>query len=223
MNKKGFSFIEIILTVGILSLLTGIAVVSYLEYASTSQETAALQNLDTIKKAIEMTEATTRITCKGGPVSSLTNLAFSGNPMDPWGNKYHVNSDSCVVYSFGPDRIDDKGTEDDIALEYHSINGNVTTDPPLNLVADGKSGSIRLTWTHPGRNKSLETYRIEMRIDGKTEWTVLAKLPVQISEQPTWIDKSSHKSMIYYRVIAVYSEDKESRPSLPAGWVPVYE
>jgi len=211
------------LTIGILALLTGIAVVSYTEYGSSSDEATTKQNLDTLRRTIEMSEATTRRACKSGPVDKLKSLHFAGDCKDPWGNTYYVNSNKKVIYSFGPDRTDNNGDGDDVYIEYHGIEGNPVMDPPRDLVAKGSPESITLTWAPPARQNNLESYKIEKRLDGKTEWKALTTEPLPASEILSWIDTSDNKSMVYYRVIAVYSIGGESKPSQIAGWVPVYK
>ena len=222
MNKNGFTLIEVVITVGILALLAGISVVFYGEYASTSKESTTIQNLDTLRRTIEMSEATTRIPCKSGSVDKLHHLHFSGNSYDPWGNTYCVSRENKLVYSFGPDQSDNKGDGDDISIKYNGIEGNPTADPPLNLIAKGKPKAIKLIWTPPARNNGLEFYKIEKRLDGKTEWTILTKELLPASETTSWTDTSSELSMVYYRVTAIYSAGRESKPSQLAGWVPVY-
>ena len=215
--------VEVVITVGIIAILAGISVVAYGEYASSSKESTTLQNLDTLRRTIEVYEARTRQPCRSGSVDKLRHLNFSGDSIDPWGNTYHVNRGNKVVYSFGPNQSDDKGDGDDVALKYNGIEGNPTADPPLNLTAKGKSKAIQLTWTPPARSEGLEFYKIERRFDGKSEGSIVTEELLPASKSTSWEDTSSESSMIYYRVIAIYSEGIESRPSALAGWAPIYE
>jgi len=220
MNKKAFSMVEITLVVGILAIIVSISVVSYRDYNETSREASAKQNLDTLKRTLEIYEAKSRRSCRSGPVNKLHELKFTGNTEDFWGNTYHVNNITKKIYSFGANGIDDKGEKDDIYITYSGIDDGTITDPPRNFVASGVSGNIKLTWAIPSRSKNLTGYIIEKRKDRETIWNDITSAPIP-PDSLQWTDHSSESSMIYYRIVAVYEEDQKSRPSQLAGWVSV--
>ncbi len=222
MNQKAFSLIEVLITCGVLALLVGSAVVTYNDYSETSWETTTLQDLDTLRKVIEASEAQRGVSVKGGPLEEAGNLSFGGNTKDYWGSPYQIDVQQSMVYSFGPDQTDNHGRGDDITLSYSSITGGFHLDPPQNPVASGKSGAIKISWQLPVRKKGLTGFRIEKRKDKTTQWIPCHTIKESPEDHLSWTDASETKAMIYYRVIALYHGSKESKPSSLAGWVPVY-
>ncbi len=123
-RTAGFTLIEIMLVVGIITVLMGSAIfmlTGNLEFAKEQRARGDLQAIITQVRMYEMKSG-------GVPLSQSAGLqalvgagkGFEELPKDPWGQdyKYKVDASSMKgfrVYSTGPDRKDDGGKGDDIS------------------------------------------------------------------------------------------------------------
>lgn len=129
-NKKGFTFIELIVAMAIVAVVTAAALPDFLKTNETSRITSAKSSVSSITTAIMMFQAdcgeypATIAVLKAvkpaatAPVTAtdkgpwLTNQA--GSTADPWGTAWIYDSATGLVKSAGPDKTE--GTADDIQM-----------------------------------------------------------------------------------------------------------
>jgi len=122
--SAGFTLIEIMLVVGIITVLMGSAIfmlTGNLEFAKEQRARGDLQAITTQIRMFEMKSGGVALT----EIQGLNALVGKGKgfeqlPKDPWGQDYKYKVDSASakgfrVYSMGPDRKDDRGGGDDIS------------------------------------------------------------------------------------------------------------
>ena len=123
-SAGGFTLIEIMLVVGIITVLMGSAIfmlTGNLEFAKEQRARGDLQAIVTQIRLYEMKSG-------GVPLEESAGLralvgkgkGFEELPKDPWGQDYVYKMDTSSakgfkVYSKGPDRKDDNGSGDDIS------------------------------------------------------------------------------------------------------------
>jgi len=123
-RASGFTLIEIMLVVGIITVLMGSAIFMLTGNLEFAKEQRAKGDLQAILTQVRMHE----MRSGGVPLSESAGLqalvgkgkGFEELPTDPWGQPYRYRLDAnsskgFVVYSFGPDRKDDGGKGDDIS------------------------------------------------------------------------------------------------------------
>ncbi|NDB94818.1 MAG: prepilin-type N-terminal cleavage/methylation domain-containing protein [Verrucomicrobia bacterium] len=122
--SAGFTLIEIMLVVGIITVLMGSAIfmlTGNLEFAKEQRARGDLQAMVTQIRMYEMKSGGVALTESQGLQALVgKGKGFEQLPKDPWGQdyKYKVDSSSAKgfrVYSMGPDRKDDSGKGDDIS------------------------------------------------------------------------------------------------------------
>ena len=122
--SAGFTLIEIMLVVGIITVLMGSAIfmlTGNLEFAKEQRARGDLQAMVTQIRMYEMKSGGVALTEAQGLQGLVgKGKGFEQLPKDPWGQdyKYKVDSSSAKgfrVYSMGPDRKDDSGKGDDIS------------------------------------------------------------------------------------------------------------
>lgn len=102
-NKKGFTFIELLISVAIILLLTSAAVVFYQPANKKARDNKRKTDLEQIRAALEMYRADNDLYPVGG-WSTMTNALSGGNylndiPQDPKAYSYYYNSDDGLSYS----------------------------------------------------------------------------------------------------------------------------
>ena len=123
-TSSGFTLIEIMLVVGIITVLMGSAIfmlTGNLEFAKEQRARGDLQAITTQIRMFEMKSGGVALTETQG-LNALVGKGkgFEQLPKDPWGQDYKYKVDSASakgfrVYSTGPDRKDDRGGGDDIS------------------------------------------------------------------------------------------------------------
>lgn len=120
-HSPGFTLIEIMLVVGIITVLMGSAIfmlTGNLEFAKEKRAEGDMQALSTQIRLYEMKNSGKRLG-SGGLQALVDQKLLERLPLDPWGNSYGYKPDSTspkgfFLYSFGPDGKDDGGGGDDI-------------------------------------------------------------------------------------------------------------
>ena len=123
-TTAGFTLIEIMLVVGIITVLMGSAIymlTGNLEFAKEQRARGDLQAIITQVRMYEMKSGGVPLSQSEG-IKALVGKGkgFEEEPKDPWGKSYHLEPDSSSakgfrVWSEGADRKDDKGKGDDIS------------------------------------------------------------------------------------------------------------
>lgn len=133
--QTGFTLIEIMIAVAILSILAAIAIPAYQGYILESRYGAALQDMQQMQlvfndlasdddlRALDADNTAIRgvYTDGGGAIvlgAPATTPAGATPWLDPWGNLYRYQRPNnanqvYTVWSFGPDGTDDGGAGDD--------------------------------------------------------------------------------------------------------------
>jgi general secretion pathway protein G len=123
-HPAGFTLIEIMLVVGIITVLMGSAIfmlTGNLEFAKEQRARGDLQAIITQVRMYEMKNGGVSLSQSDGLKALVgTGKGFEELPKDPWGKEYVYKIDSSSakgfkVYSMGPDRKDDGGKGDDIS------------------------------------------------------------------------------------------------------------
>jgi general secretion pathway protein G len=123
-HSAGFTLIEIMLVVGIITVLMGSAIymlTGNLEFAKEQRARGDLQAIITQVRMYEMKNGGVPLSESAGLKALVgTGKGFEELPKDPWGQDYKYKIDSASakgfrVYSMGPDRKDDGGKGDDIS------------------------------------------------------------------------------------------------------------
>ena len=123
-HGSGFTLIEIMLVVGIITVLMGSAIfmlTGNLEFAKEQRARGDLQAIITQVRMYEIKNGGVPLSQSSGLKALVgTGKGFEEEPKDPWGQEYKYKIDSASakgfkVYSTGPDRKDDGGKGDDIS------------------------------------------------------------------------------------------------------------
>lgn len=122
LRSPGFTLIEIMLVVGIITVLMGSAIfmlTGNLEFAKEKRAEGDMQALSTQIRLYEMKNSGKRLPTGGGLQPLVEQKLLERLPLDPWGNGYAHKYDSgapkgYILYSWGPDGKDDGGGNDDI-------------------------------------------------------------------------------------------------------------
>ena len=123
-RSGGFTLIEIMLVVGIITVLMGSAIfmlTGNLEFAKEQRARGDIQAIVTQVRMFEMKSGGVPLTESQGLKALVgKGKGFEEEPKDPWGSSYQYRVDASSakgfrVYSMGPDRKDDGGKGDDIS------------------------------------------------------------------------------------------------------------
>lgn len=117
-STKGFSLIELMIVIAIIGILVAVALPQFAAMTEDAKKTKAKQDCDTIAQAIQKFNS-----LEGSTVSNLMDLKGKyltniDTLKDPWGNAYTMSATKGIVYSKGANGKDEKGTKDDIFVNY---------------------------------------------------------------------------------------------------------
>jgi len=122
-SAAAFTLIEIMLVVGIITVLMGSAIymlTGNLEFAKEQRARGDIQAITTQVRMFEMKNGGVPLTESQGLKALVgKGKGFEELPKDPWGQDYRYKIDSSSskgfkVYSTGPDRQDNNGGGDDV-------------------------------------------------------------------------------------------------------------
>lgn len=124
MNKKGFSFIEIIIAIAILSILVGIAIPSYLHHIRRTNRTNAISAIQLLQMEEEKyrynhTEYTTALTIPADIAEHYTLAIPSAD----------ANGYTITATATGSQASDSVGVESCATLTLIVLNGVITKSP----------------------------------------------------------------------------------------------
>lgn len=114
-GKSGFTLLELLVVVGILAALVALALPFYQDYVNQSKLTAAEADLQTFKKALAMYDQlepamfndSDFLSLIGKYLQDYRTFPTQTQPLDPWANDYQVLPAPGVIWSFGPNGVDD--------------------------------------------------------------------------------------------------------------------
>lgn len=135
MKRSGFTLLELLVVVGILAALVALALPFYQDYVNQSKLTAAEADLLTFKKALAMydqleptvfnpTPPVTFIPLIGRYLQDFRVNTAQLNPIDPWGSDYQIRVADGVIFSFGPNGVEELAvgarntTTDDLVVTW---------------------------------------------------------------------------------------------------------
>lgn len=214
--------VELMLCMGIIALIASVGIVSWTSQSAQAQEEATRQELDAIRRAIELSQTSTHKPWRDvrPPREGLAGSSGDGPARDRWGGEFRVNPLKHLVYSPGLNGLDELGEGDDIALSYDAIDRPRLRAPQrLRLTSAGPP--VCLAWEPMDLSPPLAGYRVERRSERETTWTVLlSPASVPPSPTPTYVDTLPITSpTAFYRVVAVgFPGTPDSPPSDQVGW-----
>ncbi len=129
-RERGFTLVEIMVVVIIIGLLAGIVSVRVFSYLNEAKINKAKTDLSAIANALELfrldngvyppteegLKALIEKTSSGVNWREGGYLSKRSIPKDPWGEEYvyKFDGENFIIYSKGPNRIDEQGSGDDI-------------------------------------------------------------------------------------------------------------
>jgi len=218
MRRHGFSIVELVLAMTVALAIVSLSILYYGDYRDQGVRTATLQDLDGIRRAIEVYEAQTKRPFRKATLPDTAGFGLSGPAVDHWGTPYRIDPDHGRIYSCGPDRHDDGGSVDDIVLEYHGLASMPSLRAPIRLSVVPGGPPVRMTWQSPPGSPTPSTYRIERRVGTSTTWEPIATVAAGHGTPLAYSDPAPGGTTAFYRVVACLPPDTESPPSDQAGW-----
>lgn len=167
--KRGFALIELLVVLLIIGILTYYATEEYMRSIERAKSTRAAADIEELLKSVRLfnIRENKQFEARVFNLSELGN--FVGNyletepPLDPWENPYRHSPEMGVVYSTGPDGIDQTtvaaSKSDDLIARYLPASFFITRaeyfDANLNNVID-LGDFIEITFSRPAvLNKPL--------------------------------------------------------------------
>lgn len=120
--RRGFSLIELLINLAIISALVGVAVPFFTNFVYEGQSSRAKADIETFRKAIRRFEYERGKRFSGGSLKPLLGGQLSQLPIDPWGNDYVIDANLGIVGTLGSDgSLYGEGTDQDILSEYNAF------------------------------------------------------------------------------------------------------
>ncbi|HNY10493.1 MAG TPA: prepilin-type N-terminal cleavage/methylation domain-containing protein [Candidatus Wallbacteria bacterium] len=95
--EKGFSLIELIVVITIMSILASFAAIYYNNNVNDARHIRAAQDLESIKNAIKMYRVDTRGQYPPS-IDALVGKYLATKPLDPWGSPYRLDPVKFEIY-----------------------------------------------------------------------------------------------------------------------------
>ena len=146
-----FSLIEVVLGLLILSMLVSISVSMFEGQTEKVKEDAAREQLQVIQNALTRWQLENNRAYPYRDLNAVEKKYLDNVSLDPWGNEYKVIPEQGIVYTFGPDRVDNQGGGDDFKTSY-AVRQVAQPQPPARLAARPQGTSVELRWNPPTRN-----------------------------------------------------------------------
>ena len=161
LKRSGFTLIELLVVITILAILVGAALPYVQNYVAESRISKAKSDLEEIKRALAVYE-TREGNYNDSTLNLLTGRYLNSLPIDPWGKSYVVATGAGIVFSSGPDRINNN--LDDIAMNYQ---------PPLALVS--------VKWVDANNSGAVDTQNISDYLQLMFSRKIVATSPALVS------------------------------------------
>lgn len=158
MNKRNsaFTLLELLIVVVIIAVLAALAMPFYQDYVARSKFSAAKDDLATFQKAFAAYDQLEDMPIKTSTVDPFVTLIgkylqdFRVNqtqklPLDPWGRSYQIDVAEGVIWSMGPNGLDESSTDPGTllrkAFRFAGTTGDdiLTTWKPQFYIVDAKA------------------------------------------------------------------------------------
>lgn len=173
--QHGFSLVEIVIGLTIMSVLVGVTVTTYSDSAQRAREQVAQDEARAIASSIQRWQLENQRPYPFKNVLPLVPRYLKNVSSDPWTAQYNVDTVQKIVYSFGPDGQDDKGAGDDVSY-FYDTSGDVAPGPPQGLTVRKEAGNVRVNFSPPVRNADgskpvddLDKYIVYIRSSKETK------------------------------------------------------
>ena len=117
-NKKAITLIELIIVIGIVSILVGAAVPYVNGMITDSKKKKVLFDVNNIADTINKYQFKDEVEIEYITELKTKYIVNLEAMKDAWGNEYRLNTSELLVYSIGNNCIDEKGFGDDIKAKY---------------------------------------------------------------------------------------------------------
>ena len=199
--------VEIVLALGILTLLVTITLTYYSDMQVTAQHQAAQSELDAIKNDIHRQQLERR-------TAYTSRIPPPGRDMqdhrDPWGQAFIVDPEKHVIYSIGPNGQDDHGTGDDITMAFDAYAFNELAPPAGFRAAEHGVDWVQLAWnpvTYAPGVAGYNVYRRESEAASAFTTVPLNAYPIPDSLTPNYRDETISAGRVYYYSLEVLTRD----------------
>lgn len=119
MLRKGFTLIELLIVITIIAILAGAALPYVQDYVEDARISKAKSDLSEIKNALIRWEVDNGRFWDGGTtINNLVGVYLEKPLLDPWGNAYEVDGGASLVYCYGPNGVDNTGSNDDFSIDF---------------------------------------------------------------------------------------------------------
>lgn len=189
-TRRAFSMVEIVLGLVILSLLTGMVLVTYQGQAREAAVTICRERLQSIRERIDRWQVEhSRPWFLPAPPQ--------GSPEDPWGGPFHVDPLAGRIWAEPPE-----GVAADLELAYTAFPTRPRGGPVLAPIQQTAFAKLRLRWSWRGHEGTPIGYRIRRSVNLAQGFQVIAAVP------PTppleFVDEGVAPGKVYYyRVEAI--------------------
>lgn len=214
-RRSGFSMVEIMMAMGVLTLLLTVAVTHYSDMQADAQQKACLSELDAVKNDIQRYQLERRAEYTARTPPPAENLQ---DRRDPWFAAFRVDPARHLIWSIGPDGKDDQGGGDDVTTSYDAY-AFAELHPPQGFRAIDQGPSwVELGWQPVKFQGGVQGYNVFRResvaaSDFSTRPINDALLPD--SSEPKYRDEGLEPGKVYYYALEVVGRDG-TRVTAPA-------
>lgn len=150
-SDPGFSIVEIVIGMAIMATLLGVTINTYQDSVSRARREVALSDAKAIANSVQRWQLDNNRPYPFDSVLPLVPQYIRNVKNDPWSGSFQIDSVRKVVYSFGPNGVDDQGQGDDIPY-FFDTRADVPPGPPENVTVRLDGADVRVSWRPPSRN-----------------------------------------------------------------------
>lgn len=207
--------VEIMVAMGVLTLLLTLAVTHYGEMQADAQHKAALAELDAVRTDIHRYQIERRCEYTARTPPPGENLQ---DRRDPWFAPFRVDPARHLIWSIGPNGQDEQGQGDDISTPYDAYAFSELHPPQNFRAADHGPDWVELTWQTVRFQGGIQGYNIFRRASvASSDFTTVPINPSLLpdSSEPKYRDVGLETGKVYYYALEVLGRDG-TRVTAPA-------